>query len=189
MRDLSLHILDIAQNSIRAKAKVIKILVAQNTFTDRLVIVISDDGCGMSPKYVAQVVSPFTTERTTRSVGLGLPLLAEAAERCGGEMIVSSKERVGTHVYVVMSLSHIDRQPLGSMSDTIISLICQKQECDIFYQRIVDASEFILSTKQVKMHLEDVPIIEPQVLMWLKDYIDEGEKYCLQREVNHEITS
>lgn len=183
MRDLSLHILDIAQNSIRAKANLISILVAQNTFTDRLVIEITDDGCGMSRAYAAQVVSPFTTERTTRSVGLGLPLFAEAAECCGGRLILTSQEGVGTKIYVTMSLSHIDRKPLGSMRDTLISLICHNPMCDILYRRVVDGRQFCLDTKMIKAQLEDVPITEPQVIVWLKDYIDEGENDCLQREV------
>ena len=123
MKELSLHILDIAENSISAGAKNIEIKIIEDTQADLLQITVQDDGKGMDAETAALLTDPFYTTRTTRKVGLGLPLFKEAAVACNGSMQISSKPGLGTNVVISFQFSHIDRMPLGDLSGTILTLI------------------------------------------------------------------
>lgn len=176
MRELSMHILDLAQNSIVAGASKIEIDVIADTAADTLKIAIRDNGKGMSPEFVAQVQDPFTTTRTTRRVGLGIPMFAEAARECDGELTVQSEVGNGTTVEATFRLSHIDRAPLGDIASTLIALIAANPDIDFVYRQKVDASEFTLDTREVKAQLDGVPINENAVLKWIGDYAREGTR-------------
>ena len=115
MRELSLHILDIAQNSIKAEAECLRIAVIEDLINDKLTIKIKDDGTGMDADTVKKVVDPFYTTRTTRKVGLGIPLFKLSAEQCGGYFEIKSQLGIGTEITAVFKHSHIDRVPLGNM--------------------------------------------------------------------------
>lgn len=171
MRELSMHILDLAQNSIVAGASLIEIDVIADTNADTLKIAIRDNGKGMSPEFVARVQDPFTTTRTTRRVGLGIPMFAEAARECDGDLAVQSELGKGTMVEATFKLSHIDRAPLGDMASTLIALIAANPNIDFRYRQQIDASEFILDTREIKTQLDGVPINENAVLKWLGEYI------------------
>ena len=171
MRELSMHILDLAQNSIVADAQNIGIEVIADTGIDKLTISIIDDGKGMPPEFLARVEDPFTTTRTTRRVGLGIPMFAEAAHACDGELTVNSQTGKGTSVVATFKLSHIDRAPLGDMTSTLIALIAANPEIDFRYTERVDDSELVLDTKEIKAQLDGVPINESAVLHWLSEYI------------------
>ena len=119
MAEISLNILDVAENSVRAKAALIEITVSVNTKEDTLTVVIKDDGCGMTADQVKRAQDPFFTTRTTRIVGLGLPFFKQAAESTGGTFSIDSEKGIGTIVKAVFILSHIDRMPLGDISSTI----------------------------------------------------------------------
>ena len=128
MRELSLNILDIAQNSITAGATLIAIRVAEDTAADRLTIAVQDDGKGMTAEQVARVMDPFYTTRTTRKVGMGIPLFRMAAQQTGGDLSIDSTPGAGTTVTATFGLSHIDRMPLGNMADTMCILMgCNEQ--------------------------------------------------------------
>ncbi len=176
MREIALHILDIAQNSVTAGAKNITIEVVEDVAADKLSVTISDDGCGMSPEFLDRVTNPFTTKRTTRKVGLGIPLFKAAAEGTGGSFDINSQVGVGTTTKAVFGYSHIDRQPLGNMSETILGLVTSYENVDFLYIHKMGDKEFVLDTAQLKEVLGDVPFSNPQVYLWLSEYISEGEK-------------
>jgi hypothetical protein len=176
MRELSLHILDIAQNSIVAEADEIRIAIVEDFEQDRLTICIKDDGKGMDRETLDKVVDPFYTTRTTRKVGLGIPMFKAAAELCDGKFTISSKPGVGTDIMAEFKHSHIDRMPLGNMSDTLITIINSNEKVDLVYTHKIGKEKFTLSTKDIKKTLGELPITNLDVLIWLRDYIKENLK-------------
>lgn len=177
MRELSLHILDIAQNSISAEATVIELEVNENIKNDLLTIRISDNGRGMDEETAKRVVDPFYTSRTTRKVGLGIPMFKNNAEMCDGTFELNSTLGVGTEVFATFKYSHIDRVPLGNMPETIMALVMSDLKTDIYYKHIYQNKDFVFSTIEIKKVLgHDVPLSEVEVLLWIKDYVAEGIK-------------
>ncbi len=174
MRELSMHILDLAQNSVAAGATLIEISVIADSCSDELNISIRDNGSGMSAEFVAQVFDPFTTTRTTRKVGLGIPMFAEAARECGGKLALHSKLGEGTTLQATFKLNHIDRAPLGDIKSTLTALIAANPDIEIVYKHQVDSVEFVLDTRQIRAELGDVPINEIAVLKWIAEYIEDG---------------
>lgn len=174
MRELSLHILDIAQNSIVAKAREIRIAIIEDLVDDKLIIRIKDDGSGMDSDTVDRVVDPFYTTRTTRKVGLGIPMFKANAESCNGAFKIKSKLGVGTELDAEFQHSHIDRVPLGNMSETIITIIQANIDIDLIYTHSYNGRKFTLNTKDIKKTLVDLPINNMDVLIWLRGYINEA---------------
>ena len=174
MRELALHILDIAHNSVSAKAKNITLTVDEDSIADRLHISIEDDGAGMDESMVARVTDPFTTTRTTRNVGLGIPLLKAAAEACGGYLKIKSSLGVGTRIDVEFQRSHIDRMPLGNIADTVLSLIIGCPQVHWCFHYIVDKQDFFFDDAPVKQELEGIPLTEPAVLKYLRELFEEN---------------
>ena len=173
MRELSLNVLDIAQNSISANASLIEIEVLENTVSKELVIGIYDNGRGMTPEQVQNVQDPFFTTRTTRKVGMGIPLFKLAAEQTGGSLEITSEVGVGTKVRTVFKTDSIDFTPLGDIDSTIIMLITMNTDRDFIYRFGIDEKEFVLSTKELKEILGEVPLSEPSVTAWIKEYLAE----------------
>jgi Histidine kinase-, DNA gyrase B-, and HSP90-like ATPase len=169
MRDLSMHVLDITMNSIRANAKNIEIIVNEQIIADYLELIITDDGEGMSADEIKQVLSPFYTTRTTREVGLGLALLAQNVELTGGELSIDSLEGEGTTVYAKFVYSHIDRIPIGNLAETIVSLIIMEPAIDFLYRYTQENKIYVLDTKEIKRLIEEVPINHPKVIEWIKE--------------------
>lgn len=174
MRELSLHILDIAQNSISAQAETLRIAIIEDYNKDLLTIRIKDDGKGMDETTLKKVIDPFYTSRTTRKVGLGIPMFKAAAEQCGGSFEIKSELGVGTEIDAVFQHSHIDRVPLGNMTETIITIIMANTEMDLIYTHDINGHKFTLNTRDIKKTLVDLPINNMDVLMWLKSYIHEN---------------
>jgi hypothetical protein len=169
MQDFSLHILDIAENSIGAGAKLIEIKIVEDIKKDVLTIEIKDDGKGMNKEMLSKVLDPFVTTRTTRRVGLGLSLFAQAARDCNGEVHIESELNKGTRLVGTFQLSHIDLKPWGSMVDTLITLIVGNPEIDFFYQHQKNSFEYTLETGMFKKELGDVPISNPEVIKVLRN--------------------
>ena len=176
MPELSLNILDVAENSVRAEASLIKISVDENTVTDTLTIIISDDGRGMDSETAARVTDPFYTTRTTRRVGLGLPFFRMAAELAGGSLSITSKPGEGTTVTATFGLNHIDRMPLGDLNATIETLIHCNHEIDFIYCHTVDGRELRLDTKEFRCVLGDIPLNTPEVAAFINDYLKENSQ-------------
>ncbi|MBR6790361.1 MAG: ATP-binding protein [Oscillospiraceae bacterium] len=174
MQELSLNVLDIAQNSIRAGADLITIRVEERTADHFMEISVSDNGCGMSEEQVARVKDPFFTTRTTRKVGLGVPLFRMSAESTGGSFDIESEFGVGTKTTARYRTDHLDMLPLGDMTSTMTSLISVNPDLDFLYVRSVDDRTFTLDTRELRAVLEGVPLNTPEVLMFIRDMIDEN---------------
>jgi hypothetical protein len=183
LRELSLHLLDIAENSIAAEANRISISVVEDSRTDLLQMSVEDNGCGMSSEMVARVVDPFTTTRTTRKVGLGIPLLKAAAEACNGYLIIESEPRKGTRLDVQFQRSHIDRMPIGDLVTTILNLVVTNPQVNWIFQYGFDGKVFIFDDVEIKNELGDVPLTEPEILVCLKEMLISGIK-----EINQEFS-
>jgi len=169
--ELSLHILDIVENSLAAGAKLVTIEISEESERDRLSVTISDDGQGMDPAAAARATDPFVTSRTTRRVGLGLSLWQTHVRAWGGDLALESRPGQGTTVRAWFRLSHIDRQPLGDWPRTLAGLIMTRPEVDFLYRHRVDGDEFELDTRQIKAELGLDNLASPQVASFLTEQI------------------
>ncbi len=174
MRDLALHLLDIAENSAAAEAKSIRIEIIEDITNDRLTMIVQDDGKGMSEEMVLQVTDPFVTSRTTRKVGLGIPLLKEASELCEGKFEITSELGKGTRVYVDFKRNHIDRMPLGDLATTFLNLMIAHPEIHYVFRYLVGNEEFLLDDEPIKQELRGISLTEPVVLSFLRNLIESG---------------
>lgn len=174
MKELSLHILDIAKNATQSGASLVEITVDEDILKNRLTISIKDNGRGMSKELLQKVKDPFTTTRTTRSVGLGIPFFEMAAELCGGKLSIDSVEGKGTNITAWFEYDHIDRQPLGDMPSTIMAAVTGSPEVDFIYRHVICGKEFLLDTREIKKVLKGVPINNVEVATWLFEYVSEG---------------
>jgi len=171
MRELSLHILDIAENGITASADCVHITVDEQRDTNRVTIHITDNGPGIPKEMIENVTDPFVTSRTTRRVGLGLSLLAAAAKRCDGEFTIDSALGKGTTVTAAFAFDHIDRAPVGDMAATITTLMAGNPDIDFLYIHKINKNDFNLDTVEIKRELEGVPLNEPAVIHHLAELI------------------
>lgn len=174
MRELSLNVMDVAQNSVRAEASVVRITVEESDRDDRLTITIADDGCGMTEEQVQQVIDPFFTTRTTRKVGLGVPLFKLSAEQTGGYFDIQSEKGVGTTTTASYVKSHVDMTPLGDINDTVKILIQCNPDIDFVFTHSTDKGSFTLDTRELKEVLGGVPLDTPDVLLWIADFLEEN---------------
>jgi len=180
MKELSLYILDIAQNSLKAGAKNVKIELDIDHSKDLLTVIVDDDGCGMEKEFLQKVFDPFTTTRKERKVGLGLSLFKELAQQCGGDAKIKSKKGIGTHVEGTFKISSVDLIPIGDIPSTIISLIISDSEVNILFVIKVDEKIFKFDTVEIKKVLDGVKISEPSVLKWLREYLTENLKCVME---------
>ena len=177
MKELSLNILDIAQNSIKAGADTIKIELEESE--TKLSIRITDNGCGMKPDFVKSVTDPFTTTRTTRKVGLGIPLFQLAAEQTGGALHIESRHESehpqdhGTVVTAVFDPSHLDFTPLGDITSTLTLLIQGSPNIHWVYTHTKNSGCVSLDTDELKEVLGDVPLDTFEVIAWIGEYVNE----------------
>ena len=176
MPELSLNVLDIVQNSVKAGATLITVDVLESVRDNSLVIEIGDNGCGMTKDQQAAVTNPFYTTRTTRKVGLGVPFFKMAAEMTGGSFDLWSEVGVGTKIRAEFVYDNIDRMPLGDMAGTICSLIQCNGGIDFVYRHSVDGREYVLDTREMREILGDVPIDDPQIVLFFRDYIREHDQ-------------
>ncbi len=174
MRELSLNVLDVAQNSVTANAKEITIALTEDTALHTLQIRIEDNGKGMDAEQLSAVRDPFFTTRTTRKVGLGIPLFKMAAEMTGGNLSIESTVGVGTTVTAFFHTDHVDFVPIGDMANTIVTLMAMNPQINFRYRRVIDGREFSVDTETLLAVLGDVPLNEPSIMRWLTDYINEN---------------
>lgn len=177
MKELSLNILDIAENSVKAGATLTRISLDDDG--ERLVLTVSDDGCGMTEEVLKTVTDPFYTTRTTRKVGMGLPLLKLESEMTGGEIKVSSRhisghpDDHGTDVSALFYKNHIDCTPLGDVVSTIITLIQGHPDTDFLFIHRIKEKEVKLDTRELREVLVDVPLDTYDVIKWIKEFLNE----------------
>lgn len=175
MNELSLHILDLVQNSISAGATLVLILIHEQPEEDLLVIEIIDDGCGMSAELLARVTSPFATTRKTRKVGLGIPMFKQCAEMCGGRFELTSTPGKGTHLTASFQRSHVDLPPLGDLAGTMLSLVIASPEKPEFVLRYTLGKEcFEFDTRQIREALGGLALSSPDIVSWMRAYLEEG---------------
>ena len=175
MKELSLNILDIAMNSVKAGAE--NIAIALDETPTQLTITITDDGCGMSEEVVRRLSDPFYTTRTTRKVGMGVPFYLLAAEQTGGSVRIDSvpapDPRHGTVITAVFRTDHIDSTPLGDIISTVTTLIHGYPDIDLSFTHTFPDHEVALSTRQIKEMLGDIPINSLEILNWIRDFLEE----------------
>ena len=174
MKDLSLHLLDIAQNSITAGARRLDLELTEAGET--ITLTVADDGRGMAPELLAQVSDPFTTTRTTRKMGLGIPLLRMSAELTGGSLSIASTLGAGTRLQAVFDGGHIDCPPLGDLPGTISLLIQGAPDLRLVYTHRRDGQAFTLDTQDLRDQLGGgISLAEPEVVLWIREYLEEQE--------------
>ena len=174
MRELALHILDIAENSISASADRIKIFVEENFTEDRLKIRIEDNGKGMNTETLVTITDPFVTSRTSRKVGLGIPFFKAAAEACEGTFNIQSTPGQGTTVEAIFKHSHIDRMPLGDLTATLMTLIIGSPEVHWVFEYQVNQERFIFDDEPIKETLLGLPLSEPAVMKFIRQELEAG---------------
>lgn len=174
MRELALNVMDVAQNSISAGATLITLTVEEESAADRLSITLEDNGCGMTEEQVRSVVDPFYTTRTTRKVGLGVPLFKMEAEMTGGGLRIDSEPGKGTTVTAEFVPSHVDFIPLGDINETVLLLITCNTDRDFVFHHRIDDREFTLDTRELRGILgEEVDLNVPDVVAWMRDFLKE----------------
>ena len=174
MKELSLHLLDVAKNSVAAGAAHVSITLDEDQ-NGWLTIAIADDGRGMAPEFLARVTDPFTTTRTTRKVGLGLPLLRLTAEQTGGSLSIDSTLGVGTTLTARFQRQHLDCPPLGDLPGAVALLIQGSPDMELTYRHTTPKGEAALSTAELRDILGDISLAEPEVFAWIQDYLTEQE--------------
>lgn len=174
MRELSLHILDLIQNSITAGASIIRLTITEDTNQNSFSFTIEDNGKGMSKEFLRMVEDPFITSRTTRKVGMGISLTKAACEACDGKLSLKSEEGIGTKLTATFVYNHIDRQPLGDIAQTVSSLIMMNETIDFIYIHTYNGKTFDLDTREIKQTLGEVSISNLEIIEWIKEYINEN---------------
>lgn len=173
MEELSLHLLDLIQNSVKAGASLIEIIITEKA--GLLTIELNDNGCGMSEEFLQRVESPFTTTRTTRKVGLGIPLFKQAALMAGGDFGIISRQGEGTCIKASFEINNIDRAPMGDLAGTILGQVLSTPVTpDYRLLYAVEDASFEFDTREIRRQLEGVPLDAPDVIAWMKDYLEEG---------------
>ena len=176
LEDLSAHVLDIAENSVMASGTEVRIEILEERSADRLIFSVEDNGKGMTEDFIAKVTDPFTTTRTTRRVGMGLPFLKQSAELWGGGLAISSKPGKGTKTTATFRMSSIDRPPLGDIPATLMTLIMGSPEIHWTYRHKTDSGEFVLDTDEIIEALDgDREMLRSvEVGLWLREHIKEN---------------
>lgn len=174
MRELALHILDLARNSLEAGATRLQLSIVEDTGTDMLCFELTDNGRGMTREQLRQATDPFFTTRQTRHQGLGLPLLKATCERCGGVLSMQSLPGKQTRVTAKLPLAHLDCPPLGDMGAVIQALACEAERVHLTYRHVIGANQFALDTNQLQYELDDIVLRNPIVLDWLRSYVNDN---------------
>ncbi|MBP2664411.1 MAG: putative system histidine kinase [Firmicutes bacterium] len=174
MREISLHILDLVQNSIEAGATAVKLEIIETIVKDSMVIRVYDNGRGMNKKMRQLVIDPFITTRTTRRIGLGLPLMDMSTKRCGGYLKIDSTPGQGTVIEAMYQHSHFDRPPMGNLVETIKSILVGNPVLEFSYKHTVDDKSISISSREIADILDGISLTQPDVLIWLHGYLSDN---------------
>lgn len=173
MKEISLHLLDLLENSLEAGATRITVTVDVQPKENRLAVEIDDNGLGMTAEQTRKVQDPFVTSRTTRKVGMGIPLFKAGCLRCGGTFLLESEPGRGTRIGGTYALDHIDRPPMGDLIGTVLMTAADPRS-DLHFICSMGDERFDLDTAEIKKELDGVPITEPEVINWLSSYLREN---------------
>ena len=174
MQELSMNILDVAENSVRAGATLIEITVEESISSDLLSVTVSDNGCGMTAEQLKNVTDPFYTTRSTRKVGLGVPFFKMAAELTGGALEIQSTVGKGTVLKADFIRSSIDLMPLGNINETISTLIYCNPHINFLFRRRYENAEMTLDTREFRRILDGVPLNTPEVSKFIREFLAEN---------------
>ncbi len=174
MQDLAMQTLEILMNSVGAKAEKVILRIRESEHDNRIDIEVEDNGCGMSPEMVRKVTDPFTTSRKTRKVGLGVAFMKGLTEQCNGSFDIQSTVGVGTTVRASIQKDHIDAPPMGDLGEMIMYVIQADENVDLEFYYTTDNGNFEFLSGQVRQELDGVSLLEPEILLWIKEYINEG---------------
>ncbi len=180
MQELSMNILDIAENSVAAGASIVHITLNCSS-SNLLELTIEDNGKGIPEEMLKNITDPFVTSRTTRKVGLGLPFLKMAAEMTGGSMSITSEVGKGTKVFASFTIGHIDLAPLGDMASTVTTLIQCNPHMDFVYTLNCNGDFFCADTREIKEILDGVSTADAAVAVWIREYLQENTLPILKR--------
>jgi len=186
MKEIALHIMDIAQNSVRAGAKEISVSLSESLSTDTLTLTIADDGKGMDEETRRRAADPYFTSRTTRKVGLGLPLLQMNASLAGGRMTIDSAPGRGTTVVATFGYRHVDRPPLGDVSGTIALLILSNPGINIIYSHICKGAGWSISTREIREELGEDAVTDLTIVRALREIIGENVREVRNNESGYD---
>jgi len=174
MKELAMHVYDLMENSTAANASEVKLTIRDSLKDNIYAFTIEDNGKGMSPEFMARVTDPYTTSRTTRKVGLGLPLIKMNTENCGGGMKLQSELGKGTRLDFWFEHNHWDRPPMGDLAGTIVMLCAAHEDIHIIYRHITDVDEFVFDTNEIHEALDGMSMNDVKVMAWLKEMIQEN---------------
>ncbi len=183
MEDLAMHIIEILMNSIAAGASKILLKIKNSIKEDIIEISVEDNGKGMNEETAKKAASPFSTSRKTRKIGMGLAFLKGLCDSCNGIFEISSEEGIGTKVKASIQKSHIDTPELGDIGEICMSSIQANEDLDFTLEYNNDKESFIFSSNEIKKELDGVSLIEPEILLWIKDYINQGIKQAEEDNV------
>ena len=176
MNEISLHIIDIIQNSLSAGASLIRVIIEENIVQNLLSVAIIDNGKGMTKEQVERLDDPLFTSRTTRRVGMGIPLFRQSAEQSGGVLVVTSEPGYGTTVKASFLNDHIDRPPMGDIANTMVLMISSNPDKDFVFEYIFNENRYIFDTVEIKAVLEEMSLNDPAVIRTLTEMISENIK-------------
>ncbi|MCR4828700.1 MAG: ATP-binding protein [Bacteroidales bacterium] len=174
MKELAMHVYDLMENSTAANATEVRLTIRDSLKDNVYAFTIEDNGKGMSPEFMARVTDPYTTSRTTRKVGLGLPLIKMNTENCGGGMRLQSELGKGTKLEFWFQHNHWDRPPMGDLAGTIVMLCAAHEDIHIIYKHITDQDEFVFDTDEIHEALDGMSMNDVKVMSWLKDMVQEN---------------
>jgi anti-sigma regulatory factor (Ser/Thr protein kinase) len=174
LKEIALHILDIAENSIAAGANRVEITVEENLAGNRIHISVQDDGRGIDEQTLAHITDPFMTSRTTRVAGLGIPFFKAAAEACNGGLQIASTSGKGTRLEAEFERDHIDRMPLGDLAGTLLTLVVGFPEAHWLFHYRIDGQAFTFDNEPLKKELGDIPLTEPSILRFIREILKDG---------------
>ena len=174
MKELSMHVYDLMENSTAANSSLVTLTIRDSKRDNIYDFTIEDNGKGMSPEFLAKVTDPYTTSRTTRKVGLGLPLIKMNTEHCGGGMTLESTLGVGTKLHFWFQHDHLDRPPMGDLSGTIVMLSAAHEDIHIVYHHITDDGEYTFDTEEIHEALDGMSMNDVSVMKYLKEMVQEN---------------
>lgn len=176
MEDLAMHMLEIIMNSVSAGSKHIDIEIIDSVSQNIVSMKITDDGKGMNKALLSRVADPFTTTRDTRKVGMGVSFMKGMTEQCGGSFEIKSKPGEGTTVKATARRDHIDRPPMGNLGEMMMNSIQAGENISFTMEYITDEKVFRFTTDEIKEQLDGVSMLEPEILIWIRDYINQEAK-------------
>ena len=174
MKELAMHVYDLMENSTAANSTEVKLTIRDSLKDNIYAFTIEDNGKGMTPEFMAKVTDPYTTSRTTRKVGLGLPLIKMNTENCGGGMKLQGEVGKGTRLDFWFQHNHWDRPPMGDLAGTIVMLCAAHEDIHIIYKHITDEGEFVFDTDEIHEALDGMSMNDVKVMGWLKDMVQEN---------------